>query len=64
MDKFGFLVEIPPCMAEKKSHGFSFMGSAWDNFHSNSHYEWENGSSHEWLPPVTSVLDVSACLPT
>lgn len=30
MDKFGFLVEVPPCMAEKKSHGLSFMGSAWD----------------------------------
>lgn len=29
MDTFRFLVEVPPCTAERKSHGFSFMGSAW-----------------------------------
>lgn len=32
-------------------------------FPRNGHYKWENGSSHEWLPLVTSVLDVSAGLP-
>lgn len=32
--------------------------------HSMNPYEWENGSFHEWLPQVTSVLDVPACLPT
>lgn len=29
---------------------------------SNNPYEWEKGSSHEWLPQVVSVLDVPACL--
>lgn len=86
-------------MAERKSHGFSSMGSAlWQTISvwqgcrnlcwsicvnfinltpnalsklsglpilpSNNHYEWVNGSCHEWLPQVMSVPDVPACLPT